>query len=142
MSRTPEQQVSDHIRAMFDHFAQHRPDQVEASLHPDCTVWDVFTPQLIQGKEERDRFHAADQAQAQARGTLSFSIDEPVTSVWGDTAVARYYLRFRYEPPNATEGVVRITSVLRRTGGRWSIVHHHEGLLPTGVPPIDGAAHA
>ncbi len=136
MTPTPEQQVVAHIRAMFDHFAQHRPDQVEASLHPDCTVWDVFTPQLIQGREERDRFHAADQAQAQARGNLKFSVDEPVTTVWGDTAVARYCLRFRYEPPNPTEGVVRITSVLRRSGDRWLIVHHHEGLLPTGVPPI------
>jgi ketosteroid isomerase-like protein len=136
MDVTPEQQVSAHIRAMFDHFAQHRPDQVEASLHPDCTVWDVFTPQLIQGLEERHRFHEADQAQAQARGPLSFAIDEPVTSVWGDTAVARYYLRFTYQPPNATAGVVRITSVLRRIDGRWLIVHHHEGLLPTGVPPI------
>jgi ketosteroid isomerase-like protein len=136
MILTPEQQVAAHIRAMFDHFAQHRPDQVEASLHPDCTVWDVFTPQLIQGKEERDRFHAADQAQAQARGKLTFSVDEPVTTVWGDTAVARYYLRFSYAPPNPAEGVVRITSVLRRSGDRWLIVHHHEGLLPSGVPPI------
>jgi hypothetical protein len=43
MTLSPEQQVAAHIRAMFGHFAQHRPDEAEASLHPDRTVWDVFT---------------------------------------------------------------------------------------------------
>lgn len=55
---------------------------------------------------------------------------------WDDTAVARYTLAFSYEPPNATAGVVRISDVLRRQAGRWRIVHHHEGLVPEGVPPI------
>ena len=54
----------------------------------------------------------------------------------GDTALARYYLNFAYAPPNAASGRIRITDVLRRFDGRWKIVHHHEGLVPTGVPPI------
>jgi hypothetical protein len=29
---------------------------------------------------------------------------------------------------------VRITDVLRRLDGRWLIVHHHEGLVPSGPP--------
>jgi ketosteroid isomerase-like protein len=125
------------IRRMFRDFMEHRPDEVEAALHPDCTIWDVFVPQLIQGREERARFHAQDQAQAQARGPLTMSIDAPVVSVWGDTALARYYLRFRYDAPNATEGTVRISSVFRREHGRWLIVHHHEGIVPGGVPPLE-----
>jgi ketosteroid isomerase-like protein len=133
---TDAHEVEQAIRGMFRRFAEHDPDGVEAALHPQCTVWDVFTPELIMGVEERRRFHAADQAQAQARGALSMDIDEPVIDVWGDTAVARYVLHFRYLPPNAVEGSVRITSVLRRTAGRWLIVHHHEGLVPGGVPPV------
>jgi ketosteroid isomerase-like protein len=140
MSTTPEREVAAHIRAMFAHFTEHRPDQIEASLHQDCTVWDVFVPELIMGKENRVRYHAADQAQSQARGPLTLTVDEPVTTVWGDTALARYYVRFKYEPPNAVEGVVRITSVLRRENGRWLIVHHHEGMLPGGVPPTNERA--
>lgn len=130
-------EVADAIRFMFREFAEHRPEGIENTLHPDCTVWDVFLPQLIQGKENRVKYHAADQAQSQARGPLTLTIDEPVVSVWGDTALARYYLNFVYEPPNAVSGSVRISSVFRREHGRWLIVHHHEGIVPTGVPPTD-----
>lgn len=131
-----EQEVEAAIRAMFDHFVAHRPQQVEAALHEDCTVWDVFVPQLIQGRENRVKFHAQDQEQSQARGPLTLTVENPVISVWGDTALARYYVRFVYQPPNPVEGLVRITSVLRREHGRWLIVHHHEGLSPGGVPPV------
>ena len=125
------------IRGMFERFAAHDPHGVEAALHPDCTVWDLFVPELICGVEARRRFHEDDQQQAQARGALTLNIDDPLIDVWGDTAVARYFLHFRYEPPNAISGTVRITSVLRRTQGEWRIVHHHEGLLPGGVPPVN-----
>lgn len=134
--RQAAKEVAEHIRHMFDEFRAHRPEGVEAALHADCTIWDVFVPDLIQGKANRVKYHAADQAQSQARGPLTLTVDEPVTTVWGDTALARYYLRFTYAPPNATSGAVRITSVLRRENGRWSIVHHHEGIVPGGVPPI------
>ena len=136
----PHDEVEQVIRAMYRAFTEHRPQDIEAALHEDCTVWDVFTPQLIRGRAERDRFHEADQAQSQARGPLTLGVDAPLVSVWGDVAVARYYLDFRYEPPNAVAGRVRITSVLRREAGAWRIVHHHEGLLPEGVPPVDGPA--
>ena len=136
-AHTDAQAVESAIAAMFRKFAEHDPDGVEAALHEDCTVWDLFVPQLVRGREDRARFHAEDQAQSQARGPLSYSIAPEATDVWGDTAVARYVLRFSYRPPNAVEGVVRITSVLRRQpDGRWLIVHHHEGLLPGGVPPV------
>jgi ketosteroid isomerase-like protein len=124
------------IRGIFENFAAHRSDDIEGSLDADCTVWDVFKPDLIQGTAERARFHAEDQAQMQARGKLTMRIETPLTDVWGDTAVARYRLSFSYEPPNPAEGVVRITDVLRRKGGRWVVVHHHEGMAPTGIPPI------
>lgn len=124
------------IHGMFQRFAEHDEAGTEAALHPDCTVWDLFVPDLIVGVEARRKFHADDQKQAQARGPLTLNIDEPLVDVWGDTALARYFLHFRYEPPNAVSGTVRITSVLRRTEGKWLIVHHHEGLLPGGVPPV------
>ena len=55
-----------------------------------------------------------------------------MVDVFGDAAVARYLLEFEYQPPRALMGTVRITDVLRRIDGRWVIVHHHEGLVPTG----------
>lgn len=124
------------IKDIFESFEEHRPDGIEAHMHPDVTVWDVFTPQLIQGTAERQKFHADDQAQMQARGALTLTIEDPIVDAWNDTAIARYYLEYDYQPPNPAHGRVRITSVFRKVGEHWLIVHHHEGLVPTGIPPI------
>jgi ketosteroid isomerase-like protein len=124
------------IHGIFEDFAAHRPERIEAALDPNCTIWDVFLPELIVGQAERERYHAADQDQMQARGALNYQITEPLVDIWGDVALARYYLSFTYAPPNPTSGRVRISSVLRRDGDVWRVVHHHEGMVPAGVPPI------
>lgn len=127
-------QIAELIGGVYRAFADGQVHRIEEALAPECTVWDVFTPELIHGREERARFHAADQAQMRARGPLRWSLGEPLIDVWGDTAVARYVLEFEYLPPRPTAGRVRITDVLRRRDGGWRIVHHHEGLVPTGPP--------
>ncbi len=124
------------IKGIFTAFEDHDPDSIEGHMHPDATVWDVFTPQMIRGIEERKKFHEDDQKQMLARGPLSLNIEEPEVDAWEDTALACYYLNYTYQPPNAAEGRVRITDVFRRIDGKWLIVHHHEGTVPTGPPPI------
>lgn len=124
------------IKGIFTAFEEHDPDGIEGHMHPDTTVWDVFTPHLIRGLEEREKFHAEDQKQMQARGPLTLTLDEPDVRTWDDTAIACYYLSYSYEPPNAAAGQVRITDVFRRVEDKWLIVHHHEGTVPTGIPPI------
>jgi ketosteroid isomerase-like protein len=130
------QELTKLIYGIFDAFANHASDNIEGVMHPDATVWDVFTPQLIRGTAEREKFHAADQAQMQARGALTWSLEPLVVDAWDDTAIARYYLNYEYEAPNPAAGRVRITDVFRRFDGKWRIVHHHEGTVPTGIPPI------
>jgi len=120
------------ISGIYEAFGAGQVNRIEAALAEDCTIWDVFTPDLIRGNEERARFHAADQAQMRARGPLTWRLGQPLVDVFGDAAVARYLLEFEYQPPRALMGTVRITDVLRRIDGRWLIVHHHEGLVPTG----------
>jgi ketosteroid isomerase-like protein len=134
ISHADEAAIADLIRGLYQAFADGRPDSIEEALAAGCTVWDVFTPELIRGREERARFHAADQEQMRARGPLSWHLREPLVDVWGDVAIARYVLDFEYRPPRAFAGSVRITDVLRRLDGRWLIVHHHEGLVPSGPP--------
>ena len=80
------------IKGIFNAFADNNPDGIDGHMHPDSTVWDVFTPHLIQGQAERDAFHAADQEQMQARGPLTLNVEEPVVSSWDNTAIAMYYL--------------------------------------------------
>jgi ketosteroid isomerase-like protein len=133
-----EKEIADIIKGIFAAFDNHDPEGIEGHMHPESTVWDVFTPDLIRGVDERNKFHEDDQKQMQARGTLSYEISDPIVDLWGDdTAIAKFYLTFEYQPPNATSGKVRITDVLQRIDGRWMVVHHHEGLIPEGVPPTD-----
>ena len=124
------------IQGVFDSFADRDVQGMEDVLHEECTVWDLFEPELIEGREEREAFHERDKTQSMARGALRISIDPLKLDVYDDVAVARYWLEFDYEPPNATSGRVRITDVLLRTPSGWLIVHHHEGMAPPGVPPI------
>jgi uncharacterized protein (TIGR02246 family) len=125
-----QEEVATVIRAIFRAFADGQPERIADVQHPDCTVWDVFTPRLLRGRAELERFHAADQVQKSRRGPLRLEVGEPLVDVWDDTAVARYVVDFSYEPPEALDGQVRVTDVLRRSEGRWLVVHHHEGMVP------------
>jgi len=125
------------IRSMFESFAARSETGIESRLADDCTVWDVFEPELIRGREQRDAFHARDRAQSEARGPFSWNLVPLELSLFGDIAVARYYLDFEYQPPGAAAGRVRITDVLRSSEHGWQIIHHHEGLSPQGIPPLD-----
>ena len=125
------------IRSIFESFANRDEQQLERPLAEDCTVWDVFEPDLIQGQEERHAFHKRDRDQSQQRGKLEWNLVPLRFDQFGDVAVARYYLDFSYQPPYATNGRVRITDVLQQTDGRWLIVHHHEGLSPQGPPGFE-----
>lgn len=131
------QQIEAIIRGIFDSFVAHRPEDIAARTHRDYTVWDVFVPDLIIGREMQATYREADQRQSKARGPLTLDVETPYIDVWGDFAVARYYLNFSYAPPHATAGRVRITTVFVREDGRWKTVHHHEGIVPTGVPPYE-----
>jgi ketosteroid isomerase-like protein len=133
-ARPDELEIAALIRGIYEAFADGNVGAIESALADDCTVWDVFTPELIRGGQERARFHEADQRQKSSRGALSWRLDEPLVDVWGDTAVARYVLEFAYAPPRPVQGTIRITDVLRRRDGRWQVVHHHEGTIPSGVP--------
>ena len=124
------------LKGIFDAFINHVPEGGESHMHPDATIWDLFQPQLVVGPAERAKYRASDQAQMQARGKLTLTMDEPLVDSWGDAAIARYYMHFEYQPPNAIKGHIRITDMFRKVNERWLIVHHHEGMVPTGIPPI------
>lgn len=128
--------VEAHVRAMFEAFANHSEDGVESAVDPDCTIWDVFLPGLIQGQAERDAFHKAAREQAMARGPLKQRVEILKTDVWGDFAVVRYLVPFEYAPPNPVSGVARVSSVMRRNDQGWRVVHQHEDMTPGGIPPI------
>ena len=130
MSNGERAEIERAIRSIFENFQAGNIHGLESMLADDCTVWDVFTPEFIVGKEGRREFHEADKAQSQARGALTWNARFVRVDVWEDLALACYYLDFEYEEPGAMIGSVRITDLLRRQLGKWIVIHHHEGLVP------------
>ena len=133
-------EVAQLVRRIFDAYQQFDPGQIDQCDTPECTIWDLFEPELVRGgRAARTEFRKKDMSDSQKRGRLRIDIEEPVVDVWGDFAVARYYLDYEFEPPGALRGRVRITTVARRVDGAWLRVHHHEGEVPSGRPPLTDA---
>jgi ketosteroid isomerase-like protein len=125
------------VRRVFDSYQKFDPALLDQCDAPECTIWDLFEPDLVRGgRAGRAEFRKKDMTDSQQRGPLSIDIEEPVVDVWGDFAVARYYLDYEFKAPGALKGRVRITTVARRIDGEWRRVHHHEGVVPTGRPPM------
>ena len=72
-----EEQIWTVVRSIFESFAARSEAGIEGRLADDCTVWDVFEPELIRGRQERDAFHARDRAQSEARGSFSWQLVPP-----------------------------------------------------------------
>lgn len=124
------------VHRIFDSYMKFDPELLEQCDAPECTIWDLFEPDLVRGgPAARAEFRKKDMTESQQRGPLTIDIEEPVVDVWGDFAVARYYLDFEFQPPGELKGRVRITTVARRIDGQWRRVHHQEGAVPAGRPP-------
>ena len=134
-----ESQAVEHVvRRIWERFAAQDPRGMLEMLHPTATIWDVFQPALVT-RRELDAYVGSDYAQSAARGRLTYTIDDVVTTVWGDAAICRFYLGYAYEPPNPIAGRSRNTCVLRKfPKNGWLVVHVHEGEVPTGIPPVNG----
>lgn len=118
------------IFSIFDAFKVGNTKAIEDHLHPQATVWDIFTPELINGKNELEAFHQRDQEQKESRGELSINVGKPIIKVNGAVAIALYYLDFSYKEPNPISGKIRITDVFILEDKEWKITHHHEGIVP------------
>lgn len=131
--------VETHVKAVWDRFLAQDPAGMLELMHPDCTVWDVFQPDLVT-RRDMEAYVDRDFKQSAARGKLTHDMFNFVTSVWGDAAIVRFNTHFAYEPPNPISGKGRTTCVLRKFPSQgWLIVHVHEGTLPSGIPPIAAA---
>lgn len=124
------------VHRVWERFLDQDPEGMLACLHPDCTVWDIFQPQLVRASTMRD-YVAADYEQSAARGKLAHTWSDFTTNVWGDAAIVRFFTDFEYQPPNPLTGKGRISVILRRFPDKgWLVVHVHEGTLPEGIPEI------
>jgi ketosteroid isomerase-like protein len=116
------------ITGMYEGYTAGDRDRIDAFLDPEATIWDSATAELICGRAELNRVRDARPTPDDGPAETGLAAYGQVVDVFGDLAVARYWLRvdFRAAP---TE-LARNTAVLRRAHpeGRWLVVHLHEDI--------------
>ncbi|MFI6547624.1 DUF4440 domain-containing protein [Streptomyces prunicolor] len=116
------------ITGMYDGYTAGDRARIDAFLDPEATIWDSATPELICGRTELNRVRDARPTSDDGPAETGLTAYGQVVDVFGDLAVARYWLRveFRAAPPE----LARNTAVLRRArpDGHWLLVHLHEDL--------------
>ncbi|MDQ0989506.1 nuclear transport factor 2 family protein [Streptomyces sp. V3I7] len=113
------------ITGMYRAFMAGDRPGIDSSLDPDATVFDSATADLVCGKAALDDVRERRPTDAGARET-GLEAHGEIIDVFGDLALARYWLRVDYPAPPSL--MIRNTAVLRRSHGRWHIVHLHEDL--------------
>ncbi|MEH1100793.1 nuclear transport factor 2 family protein [Micromonospora sp. CPCC 205561] len=115
--------ITDMYRSLGDRAA------FDARLHPDLTIWESDSPELLSGlpalDDLRDRRAAA---RGPAEAPTSVAPEGFRAESWDDTGLVRYVLRARYAT-GRPDDCFRVTDVLRRDGRDWRIVHHHAEAL-------------
>ncbi|MFG2780024.1 DUF4440 domain-containing protein [Streptomyces prunicolor] len=116
------------ITGMYEGYTAGDRARIDAFLDPEATVWDSATPELICGRTELNRVRDARPTSDDGPAETGLTAYGQVVDVFGDVAVARYWLRveFREAPPE----LARNTAVLRRArpDGDWLLVHLHEDI--------------
>ncbi|MDV9178321.1 DUF4440 domain-containing protein [Streptomyces sp. W16] len=116
------------ITGMYEGYTAGDRERVDSFLDPEATLWDSATPELICGRTELNRVRDSRPVSEDGPEETGLTAYGEVVDVFGDLAVARYWLRvdYRAAPPE----LARITTVLRRDrpDGQWLVVHLHEDI--------------
>ena len=78
MTENDEQAVVDLVHRIFDSYQKFDPALLEQCDAPECTIWDLFEPDLVHGgSAARAEFRKKDMSDSVKRGPLSIDIEEP-----------------------------------------------------------------
>jgi len=97
--------------------------RVDRHIDPAATIWDSAEPGLIRGRGELD---ALRRRRPPGPPPAEVGVEEPVIDVWGDVALVRHLLTVVQDGKTTR---IRNTSVWRRRGDAWLVVHNHEDVL-------------
>ncbi|WP_406450594.1 nuclear transport factor 2 family protein [Streptomyces sp. NBC_01622] len=116
------------ITGMYEGYTAGDRERIDSFLDPEATIWDSATRELIRGRTELNHVRDSRPTSEGGPDETGLTAYDQVVDVFGDLAVARYWLRvdYRAAPPE----LARITAVLRRAGpdGHWLVVHLHEDI--------------
>lgn len=116
------------ITGMYEGYTAGDRERIDSFLDPEATIWDSATRELIRGRTELNNVRDGRPTSEDGPDETGLTAYDQVVDVFGDLALARYWLRvdYRAAPPE----LARITAVLRRAGsdGHWLVVHLHEDI--------------
>ena len=104
-------------------FLANDPARTDRHIDPAATIWDSAEPDLIRGKDELDALRGR---RPPSKPPDELAATDPVIDVWGDVALVRHILTV---VENGKTTLIRNTSVWRRKGDTWLVVHNHEDVL-------------
>ncbi|MGW3103983.1 DUF4440 domain-containing protein [Streptomyces sp. NPDC001100] len=124
------------ITGMYEGYTAGDRERIDSFLDPEATIWDSATRELICGRTELNDVRDGRPTSEGGPDETGLTAYDQVVDVFGDLAVARYWLRVDYRAAPAE--LARITAVLRRgrPGGHWLVVHLHEDIH--GQLAVDG----
>jgi len=116
------------ITGMYEGYTAGDRERIDAFLDPTATIWDSATPELLCGRTELNRVRDARPTSDAGPAETGLTAYGQVVDVFGDLAVARYWLRVDFR--TAPSELARNTAVLRRAqpDGHWLVVHLHEDI--------------
>lgn len=116
------------ITGMYAGYTEGDRERIDSFLDPEATIWDSATPELIRGRGELNRVRDARPTAEGGPTETGLTPYGQVVDVFGDLAVARYWLRVDFR--TAPSELARNTAVLRRArpDGHWLLVHLHEDI--------------
>ena len=103
--------------------------RIDRRIHPEATIWDGEVEQIARSREDLDRIRAGRPPADGADVIVAVRVDDPIITVFGDTAVMRHVLRVTSvakESMARTVEVLRVSSAWRRIDDEWWIFHSHE----------------
>ncbi|WP_432839873.1 nuclear transport factor 2 family protein [Dactylosporangium sp. CA-092794] len=101
----------------------------DAHLDPEVTTWETHLPGPLRSRAELDDYRDRRDSSGARPRLAELAARAKRIDVWGDVGVARYELHAHPADATGAASVTRVTDVLRRTGERWLIVHHHAELV-------------
>jgi ketosteroid isomerase-like protein len=122
------------ITGMYEGYTAGDRARIDAFLDPQATIWDSATPELLCGRTELNRIRDARPLLEDGPAETGLTAYGQVVDVFGDLAVARYWLRVEFRA--APTELARNTAVLRRarSDGNWLVVHLHEDIQSVPEP--------
>lgn len=117
-------EIATAIDDLYQAFLAGDRERFDRHLHPQVTTWETHLPGRLRERSELDAYRDQRDAAGARPKLRRLAAERKRIDVWGDTGCARYELVA--EPADGGPPQWhRVTDVLRRTDGRWLIVHHH-----------------